>query len=75
MDPVLTITEEIAALEGTRPTALPPLYESVDPDALASIVESCAAETTSVTFTYCGHTVTVDGGGEVDVAERDRAVA
>lgn len=75
MDPVLDITEEIAALEGTRPTALPPLYEAVDPDALAAVVDSAPADGTTVRFGYCGYTVRIDGGGEIDVGERDRAIA
>lgn len=75
MDLVLTLAEKVASREGTRPTALPPLYETVDPDALAAVVDSAPAETTAVRFDYCGYTVTVDGTGDVDLVERDRAVA
>ncbi|MFB6129909.1 MAG: HalOD1 output domain-containing protein [Salinigranum sp.] len=52
--------------------ALEPLHDAIDPEALDklfSTVEDDAKLTGSVTFTYCGYVVTVDGTGLVSVTE------
>lgn len=64
---VRRIVEEVAVREGTAPTNLPPLYDQVDPDALAMVVESADADTLSVEFTYDDCIVRVDGDGSVNV--------
>lgn len=44
----------------TDPTELPPLFDAIDPEALASLT---AADTpVEITFDYAGHTVTVTDG-------------
>jgi hypothetical protein len=57
------IVTAVAALEGVDPTALPPLFDAVDPDALTAIF----ATTTSggrragrISFEYATHQVTVE---------------
>lgn len=52
------IVDAIAAVVDRDPEALPPLYGSIDPDALETLA---TAGTVRVTFTYCGYEVTVDG--------------
>ncbi|MEY7849287.1 HalOD1 output domain-containing protein [Natrarchaeobius sp. A-rgal3] len=72
MHPALaTVLARVAAREGCRGTALPPLYESVDTDALVSLLESEADVT--VRFEYEGYRIVIgprplevgviDGGG------------
>jgi len=54
MHPTLaTALERIAAREGCAVTALPPLYATIDPEALATVLESEAE--VSVCFEYCGY--------------------
>lgn len=50
---------------------LPPLYDTIDPDALNAIFEDGNGRSTvEVKFVYCGYEVTVDGTGKVTVAEK-----
>lgn len=60
---------EIADRAGVEPTALPPLYETVDPEALNTVLrkESCR-----VSFEYAAHEVTVNGSGHVTIDKIDR---
>lgn len=71
--PSLTIVEQVAALEGTDPIALPPLNDAIDPDALDSLVQSSAPDDprtpAAVHFTYCGYDVHVEGGGSILVSD------
>lgn len=69
----LKVIEEVADREGIDPAELqPPLHTVVDTDALDALFRSTAstprAEGT-VEFQYRGHTIRVDGGGEVAFGE------
>ena len=55
----LAVVERIAEREGVDPLDLPPLHSSIDPDALAAVVDGRITEA-KITFTYCGYEVTVD---------------
>ncbi|QLK27791.1 hypothetical protein HYG81_02665 [Natrinema zhouii] len=57
------IVTGVAALEGTDPMELPPLFDAVDPDALAAIfaaTESGERRSGSVGFPYADHQVRVE---------------
>lgn len=58
---------EIAEQTDEEPTALPPLYETIDPDALDALVQR--TESANVTFEYAGHEVTVAGTQRISVHE------
>lgn len=61
------IVTSIADQMGTGVLDLPPLNDSVDTDALTTLVRS---ETTStIEFEYAGHAVTVDADGRVRVSD------
>lgn len=63
MHPALTTAlERISAREGRDRPALPPLYAAVDPEAVASLLESSAAVV--VRFEYAGYRVVI--GSECD---------
>ncbi|MFA9416903.1 HalOD1 output domain-containing protein [Natrinema sp. HArc-T2] len=52
----------VAALEGTEPVELPPLFEAIDPDALAAAfatTESGIRRSGTVEFTYADHQIRV----------------
>ena len=56
------IVTGVAALEGADPMELPPLFDAVDPDALAAIfatTESGERRSGYVGFTYADHQVEV----------------
>jgi len=69
IDTVLTLVcTRIAAREGCDVFALPPLYETIDPEALAALLESDADVT--VRFEYCGYRVVAKTNPlEVDILE------
>lgn len=58
-----TIVEELADANGVDVYEVPPLIESVDPDALEKLFdESAVAEHVTIRFSHAGHLITVDGG-------------
>lgn len=60
----------VAAATGHEPTELPPLYESIDADALEALISGQAVSTDGsarVTFAYAGVEVTVRSSGEIEV--------
>lgn len=62
----LHIIKAVATATDTDPLTLePPLYNIVEPEALASLVENGGIH--SVEFEYNGQTVTVDGDGSVAI--------
>lgn len=65
--PCTAIVEVVAAATGREPTDLPPLYESIETDALDALVSASTDESTRVTFDYAGVEVTVRSHGEFEV--------
>lgn len=65
------VVETLAVALDREPTAVEPLLESVDTDALDALVRSNATGSTgrgpSVTFAHAGHVVTVRANGTVVV--------
>lgn len=66
------IVRVMAVAHDTDPTALPPVYEAIDPDALEAVLTSLAAnapaESGTVEFAYDDHTVTVESSGAIHLA-------
>lgn len=52
------IVNAVAAAEGSDPTSLPLLYESIDPDALDTVA---TCDRVGVSFEYAGYEIHVDG--------------
>jgi hypothetical protein len=73
--PSEAVVHAVATVTGTDPTELEPLYATVDPDALDTIVETDGdeeepiAHPTTVSFALEGHHVTVRADGFVHVRE------
>ena len=63
----VVIAQEIAAVEGTDPMELEPLYGAVDTDALDALFRNSDAPDLTVEFSYGGHTVRVEGPGQVEI--------
>jgi len=63
------IAEEVAAVSGTDPEDLEPLYETVDPDALDRLLtpRDGTDSVGGVWFHYAGYRVTVRGAGEIEI--------
>lgn len=66
----MNITEQIAEYEGVDPANLhPPLYESIDMDALESLITSSSTDSMQISFTYNGYLVRVDSTNTVHVSK------
>lgn len=72
--PALAIVELVAEATGQDPGSVPPLYESIDIDAVEALVDGSARSegSTCVTFTHAGVEVTVGSDGEI-IARTDGA--
>lgn len=71
------VLQTVAAYENVPTTELPPLFEVVDPDALAALFASPPGSPTRtrgmVTFPYSGYLLTVSADGSVDAEPVHRA--
>lgn len=61
--PSTAVVTAVAAVEDAAPTDLPPLYESIDPQALDRLVASAAGAELRLAFEYAGYQVTVHADG------------
>lgn len=70
-----TIVAAVADLEGTSQTALDPFYNTVDPDALETLIHSVATQpdpsNAEITVRYHGYTITIQSYSVVEIALRD----
>lgn len=70
--PVDAIVETVAGIEGVDPGELPPLYESIDPDILNTIVRGRPSDAdVAVCFVYEGWNICVRGDGSLVVGDPD----
>ena len=69
--PSIAIIETVAIAANREPTGLEPLHETVDSDALDTLIRSVGTNSSdgdaTVTFGFDGHEVTVQCGGSVVV--------
>jgi len=69
----IQIVEAIAETAGADPLELPPLYETIDPEAIDALVaDSEAGQSTSpdmIKFAYAGYVITVDSNQTVEVVD------
>lgn len=68
---VVAIVETVAAVTNREPTEMPPLFATVDSEALSTLVASAAESHLEVTFSYEGCRVTVSSRGDVVVEPAD----
>lgn len=61
------VIRTVAETTDTDPLELPPLYETIDPDALDALVENMTTGT--ISFTYAGRDLTVNSDGIVTIEE------
>lgn len=64
------LVEAVATVTGRKPTDLPPLYESVDTDALEALLSSTATRSgrpVSVSFEYAGVEVVVHADQDIEI--------
>ncbi|MFD1685311.1 HalOD1 output domain-containing protein [Halobellus litoreus] len=61
------IVEHVASATDTDPLELPPLYESIDPDALNALV--AGPGDVEITFPYAGREVCVESGGAISIVD------
>lgn len=64
------VVSRIAAEKGVGACELePPLYDTIDPEALESVFRETTGQ---ITFEYCGLLVTVDSDGTVELLDPPR---
>jgi hypothetical protein len=64
----MTVIDAVSDVSGTDPTDLPPLYDSINPEALDNLFTS--ERVGSVSFEFAGMPVSVHATGEVLVHSR-----
>lgn len=64
--PSLRIIEAVAAHSNIPMTELPPLFDSIDPDALDALFQP-AMSNGRIAFAYDNYQVTVDSNGDVEL--------
>jgi hypothetical protein len=69
----VAVAEAVAAADATDALALPPLADTIDPEALDDFVDGPTGYDTTVEFEYQGHRITVHGDGILDVSPGERA--
>ncbi|MFB6139261.1 MAG: HalOD1 output domain-containing protein [Halosimplex sp.] len=70
----VAVVEAIAAVDGREPDEIPPLFETVDTDALDRLADGtgrsdAAGGLSRISFSHAGHDVAVRGDGSVVVAD------
>ncbi|MFW5911103.1 MAG: HalOD1 output domain-containing protein [Halolamina sp.] len=65
------VIRRVAAANDADPLALPPLYDTIDPDALDDLVEGMAAGTVAFSYADCAVTVSDDGSITVETNGAD----
>lgn len=64
------VVQRVATVTDQEVTQLPPLYETIDPEALDTIINSVATDTSLVfRFKYSGHEVIIHESGIVRAEE------
>nr|WP_225317676.1 HalOD1 output domain-containing protein [Haloferax sp. CBA1150] len=63
------VVMSIAAIEDIRPTQLPPLAGTIDPDALNTLFEQ--SDDAIISFSYAGYRVTLDSLGSLEIMPAD----
>lgn len=61
------VVQSVATYADTDPLDLPPLYHTIDPDALEANIES--RSDVEIQFQYAGHSVAVRSDGIVEVSD------
>ena len=64
---VVALVDAVAAVTNSSPTAMAPLYETVDPEALTDLVTSARDDPVEVAFDYEGCAVSVSSDGHLVV--------
>ncbi|WP_167768636.1 HalOD1 output domain-containing protein [Haloarcula amylovorans] len=62
------IVQRVATTTNSDVVELPPLYDSIDPDALDMTVKEMSGG--AISFKYAGHEVTVTHGGAIRLEEQ-----
>ena len=66
-DPVTTVIETVAAIDGGEVTALPPLHNYIDPEIVITVTTQDTAGDCQVAFQFVDHHIRVTQDGQVFV--------
>lgn len=73
MDIVLSLLEEVADAEQSRPLDLPPLNDAIDADSLKQLIDTLDQFET-IQFTYCHYRIPVKGDGTIFIDTSDTSM-
>lgn len=65
--PSVSVVEAVSAATDRTPTELPPLHDHVDPDALDTLISRGESSAVTISFSYAGTVVVIDGDGTISV--------
>ncbi|WP_340102305.1 HalOD1 output domain-containing protein [Salinibaculum salinum] len=63
------VVEEVADREGVDFLELPPIYETVDPDAVTALCKTQNGSHVTVEFTYLDYRITISEATDVSISE------
>lgn len=69
--PSLAIIDALAELEGVAPTSLDALYNSIEPEALDTVLRHDAADDVLVAFRRGDYLIAVRDDGEIQIRDAD----
>ncbi|WP_049927107.1 HalOD1 output domain-containing protein [Halopiger goleimassiliensis] len=68
----VAVVDAVSAVSGTDPIDLPPLYETIDPDAVNALLEASDPDSpVRIEFSYAGYDVVLRDGPRVTVRTDD----
>lgn len=65
--PSEALVDAVAAATNNSPTDLPPLYRTVDVDALDAVISNGASSAAEISFSYAGTEVRLTAAGDIHV--------
>lgn len=65
----MKVVERVAAVTDRTVTELPPLHETIDPEALDDVIDSATPDESSLEcrFTYSGCRISITGSGAIHI--------
>jgi hypothetical protein len=72
--PAMAVVAAVASARDVFPEVLRPIYDSIDTDALNSVVGGATGDPVTVSFSFEGYAVTVTSAGVVELSHADSTV-
>ena len=70
LTPSISLIEELSEMTDRDPLTMPPLYDSIDTDALDSLLSNASTNghpTVTVSFEYDGYSISIESSGNITI--------